>query len=200
MTSGERPQLDDFRSMAHRAGDGDRAHTGSEGSHPHRCPGTRPRDYNYDPNVREGRTRIPCASAARSLLLSTFELTQAQWERLAEIVPAHSVRDTTTRKPCRSSRPIPWRASVGRSVSIISRSWGLQLLTEAQWEFAARAGDPEAPEHFYDRRHSSGSNLYQRTRSRPHQGRPWFLHGPVDRMEESAWGFLGMFGNVSSGP
>jgi hypothetical protein len=202
VTSGERPQLDDSDRWRIAPETGivlilvPRAvtHIGAQG--------TRPRDYNYDPNVREGEDKNPVREVQLDpYFLSTFELTQAQWERLAGDRPStfcagHNYQETLPIVATHPVESIGWQECVDHL-----QIWGLQLPTEAQWEFAARAGDPEAPEHFFTIEDiPPGSNLYQRTKADLTKDDPWFLHGPVDRMEESAWGSSGCSATSRSGP
>ncbi len=138
--------------------------------------------------------------------IGKYEVTQAQWSRLhhgenpsayrpgankygVEITLVHPVEN------------IDW-SEAGRTLRMI----GLGLPTEAQWEYAARAGT-DTPFYTGDRTSLAGkTNLYdldakQAGFSSIHAPRPWHdgfvLHSPVGSFPPNGFGLCDMIGNVS---
>jgi serine/threonine protein kinase/formylglycine-generating enzyme required for sulfatase activity len=147
---------------------------------------------NYDPASHDDKNPLREVDLD-PYFLSKYELTQGQWERLAGDRPSTfcAGQDYREAPPITASHPVEsigWQETLDHLAT-----WGLRIPTEAQWEFAARAGEPgpfgafATFEEIPPERNLVGFSEHD----------PWFFHGPVDRMEQNVWGFFGMFGNVS---
>ncbi len=136
--------------------------------------------------------------------LSKYELTQAQWERLAGEWPSEWHAGTRPRASRVISQVHPvesvsWdRAQQGLVL------WNLTLPTEAQWERAARANTQgwfawAPPEKLMERMNfadrSAAANGFGGTHPFVDDGHA--LHSPVDRFPPNPWGLHGMLDNVS---
>ena len=103
-------------------------------------------------------------------LLSKYELTQGQWERLAGANPAYFqgsvLKQTSERDPCYPMEHVSWE-----DCDALFARRGLMLPTEAQWEYACRAGsttiwsygDDEFDLHGHENLQDEGSARYRRS-------------------------------------
>ena len=103
-----------------------------------------PKGPNYDPSAqpdesaRVDGTATLVACKLEPFLISKYEMTQAQWRRLAGVNPSEfqaSSYPQYVRSALHPVESVSWTDAM-RVMSEV----GLVLPTEAQWEFAARAG------------------------------------------------------------
>jgi formylglycine-generating enzyme required for sulfatase activity len=145
--------------------------------------------------------------------LSKYEVTQAQWKRIALTNPSYYKG---------SKRGINRDRMTGEVLSVITTlhpvemvSWldcsyamttqGLSLPTEAQWEFAARAGtstpwwtgvDPRALEGAENLCDQSAASIGEPGWSYEEWNDGFPAHAPVDALAPNPWGFHHILGNV----
>jgi formylglycine-generating enzyme required for sulfatase activity len=152
--------------------------------------------------------------------MGKFEVTQAQWQRVMGVTlreqrardpgQPRSVGDGTTRNHVGEGPhyPIYYTShaeaeefcrrltEAEQSAGRLGPEWEYRLPTEAQWEYACRAGTTTASA-FGDRLSSTQANF---DGSRPYNGAPAgpYLHEttPVGRFPANGWGLHDMHGNV----
>ncbi len=130
-----------------------------------------------DDNETQHRVKI-----TNLFYLSAHEVTQAQYERVMGNNPSPSRRKGAT-KPVET---VNWREAVAFCGKLSEREGvGYRLPTEAEWEYACRAGATTA--------YSFGDDVSQLGKYAWHSGNS--TH-PVGGLRPNAWGLFDMHGNV----
>jgi serine/threonine protein kinase/formylglycine-generating enzyme required for sulfatase activity len=160
---------------------------------------SRPLEPNYDPQSSD-KEIPPHRIGVEAFFLAKFEFTQAHWQRITGTNPSNFGKNHDD-----------WALHPVDNVSWYEcqenlRRVGLCLPTEAQWEFAARAGTStpwwtgENPESLTD-----AANLADQAMNRDFRAvvsfEAWLddglaIHGPVERFRGNPWGIYGLVGNV----
>lgn len=155
---------------------------------------------NHDPDAEVDEQPVVHLNLA-PYLLGKFELNQAIWLRMTGANPAFYAPTPRSDNPITAMHPV-------ESVSVATaerwlRRFGMQLPTEAQWEFAARCGT-DTPRFVPDHKLSAHLNVADQAAKRV--GFPWrepeswddefAMHAPVTSMLGNRFGFHHMLGNV----
>ena len=120
-------------------------------------------------NGEEDERPVHDVTLTKGFWMAKTEVTQAQWKSVMGNNPSRFQGDD-----------LPVECVSWEDCQEFCRKTGLQLPTEAQWEYACRAGS-----------------------SRPHAGTGWFSGNsegkthPVGQKQPNAWGLYDMHGNVS---
>ncbi|MCA8972191.1 MAG: SUMF1/EgtB/PvdO family nonheme iron enzyme [Planctomycetes bacterium] len=162
-------------------------------------------EHNVDPH--SGHVSRPVHQVRlRPFFLSRFEMTQGQWKRWtgdnpSRLQPVASVRGKVT----------TWTNPVERTTwtqaSRVLRQIGLALPTEAQWEYACRAGTEtifECGDELDSVRNvqnladaASRSSIGGAWAPDPDTDDGYALHAPVGSFAPNRWGLFDMHGNVA---
>jgi formylglycine-generating enzyme required for sulfatase activity len=145
-------------------------------------------DPNFDANAES--LEAPVHEVKLSpFFISKYLLTQAQWERLTHSNPSRYRSGTQYENyvftPLNPVESIPWR----KADSILTRI-ALQIPTEAQWEYAARAGTSsvywtgDAPDSIMRGAHLLFNRLGLKR------------HAPVGSYDPNAFGIYDVIGNL----
>ena len=158
----------------------------------------------YDPGARVQESPVHEVALA-PFLVAKHELTQAQWlvltgERTPSALPAGSLRSDGTAITVR--HPVD-SASWSECVAVLERH-GLSLPTEAQWEYACRAGTTttwptggelaslQGTANLADASARSAGIAVEATLDDGHA-----VHAPVGSLRPNAFGLCDMIGNVA---
>ncbi len=137
--------------------------------------------------------------------ISKYEMSIAQWERGAGDVlrDSESPREDYERAGMQPLRQLSWA-----NAALFLPRMDLEIPTEAQWEYAARAGattpwpwgreETEAPRwaNFGDGTAEAAGTLYPRHTMHPDLEDGFADFAPVDGMKPNAWGLHHVLGNV----
>jgi formylglycine-generating enzyme required for sulfatase activity len=121
--------------------------------------------------------------------IGKYEVTQEQWEKVMGSNPSSWQRLSDS-----SSRPVEqvsWN-----NVADFNRRTGLRLPTEAEWEYACRAGTTTAIHSSRPRRNGSNSTIYLYNIAWFGDNANFRTHR-VGRKDPNSWGFYDMIGNVN---
>lgn len=156
-----------------------------------------------EPERRPGENQTP-VTLSKGFWMAKYECTQGQWQRAlvdlpgehtAELpagddLPVGNVNYAEAEAYCRKL------TELGRQAGELPDDWEFRLPTEAQWEYACRAGTTTATA-FGDRLSSQQANFrgdkpYNGAEAGPVLGRV----APVGQYPANAWGLCDMHGNT----
>ena len=133
--------------------------------------------------------------------IGKFEVTQGQWKRVAgefpakltagegENFPIYAINFAEAEEFCRKV------TETARAAFQLPKNWEFRLPTEAQWEYACRAGTTTATA-FGDKLSSQQANFQGKPYNGAEPGPSLRRAAPVGSYPPNAWGLHDMHGNV----
>ena len=167
-----------------------------------------PDSRNFDPHAQMDELPVEAVSLA-PFFLSKFEMSQGQWmrcspERSRRMTAAHDSRGELVIDLLYPVSNVTWQ-----ECDALTRNLGLQLPTEAQWEYAARARDSSTPWWTGAERESLVGAVNLADQAAARSGAVWSeiadwpelddgygLAAPVDRLRPNPFGLHHVLGNV----
>lgn len=155
-----------------------------------------------EPERRPGEDQVE-VTLTRGFWMGKFEVTQGQWKRVmgklpgeptAELsdgddLPVGNVNFAEAEAFCRKL------TELGRQSGELPKDWEARLPTEAQWEYACRAGTTTATA-FGDRLSSKQANFKGKPYNGAEPGPSLGRAAKVGRYPANAWGLHDMHGNT----
>ncbi len=135
-------------------------------------------------NGRKGEKPVHLVRISRSFYLGKCPITQAQWQAVMRENPSHFISD-----PNRPVESISWYEAQAFLQQLGDQEiQSYRLPTEAEWEYAARAGATTAYCFGDDPGRLSDYGWYDRSSGK--------ITHPVGRLKPNAWGLHDIHGNV----
>jgi formylglycine-generating enzyme required for sulfatase activity len=155
-----------------------------------------------EPERRPDETQVE-VTLTRGFWAGKYEVTQGQWRRLIGELPGELTAEGGTGDDLpvynvnypEAETFLRKLTELARNASDLPEGWAFRLPTEAQWEYACRAGTTTASAfgNSLDRRQA---NFQGKSYNTDEQG-PSFNHAtPVGSYPANAWGLCDMHGNV----
>jgi formylglycine-generating enzyme required for sulfatase activity len=155
-----------------------------------------------EPERRPGEDQVD-VTLTKGFWMGKYEVTQGQWKRVAgklpgeltaelgerDDLPVGNVNYTEAERFCRKL------TEIGRLAGDLPSGWEFRLPTEAQWEYACRAGTTTATS-FGDKLGSKQANFQGRPYNGAEAGPSLKRAAKVGSYPASAWGLHDMHGNV----
>ena len=156
---------------------------------------------NVDPDARDDEAPVHLVELD-PFLISKYEVTQGQWVRLHHANPSENTAALLSEETMTPRHPVmrvDWEAA-----REACRRWALELPTEAQWEYACRAGT-NTPFHCGDAAalaeyaNTMAPKLLAELGRAPESGvnDPYEVVAPVGALRPNAWGAHDMHGNMA---
>lgn len=155
-----------------------------------------------EPDRRPGEDQVE-VTLTQGFWMGKYEVTQGQWKRLVGELPG----ELTEELPPGDDFPVGNvnfseaemfchnTTERGRQSGDLPREWEFRLPTEAQWEYACRAGTTTATA-FGDRLSSKQANFQGKPYNGGEPGPSLRRAVPVGRYPANAWGLHDMHGNI----
>jgi hypothetical protein len=158
-----------------------------------------PRD---EPERRPGEDQVE-VTLTRGFWMAKYETTQGQWKRVMGNLPG----ELTAELPAGDAFPVgnvnfaeaegfcQELSELGRQSGVLPRDWEFRLPTEAQWEYACRAGTTTATA-FGDKLDSTQANFQGKSYNGANQGPSLGRAARVGSYRANGWGLHDMHGNT----
>ncbi len=155
-----------------------------------------------EPERRPGEDQVE-VTLTRGFWMATFEATQGQWKRVVGKLPG----DLTLELPEGDSFPVGnvnfaeaeefchKLTELGRQSGDLPKDWEFRLPTEAQWEYACRAGTTTATS-FGDKLSSRQANFKGKPYNGAEEGPSLRRATKIGTYPANAWGLHDMHGNI----
>src|SRR4051812_3656528 len=155
-----------------------------------------------EPERRPGEDQVE-VTLTNGFWMGKYEATQGQWKRVMGTLPG----ELTAELPAGDDLPVgsvnfaEAEASCaklterGRRAGALPKAWEFRLPTEAQWEYACRAGTTAATA-FGDRLSSAQANFKGKPYNEAEPGPSLGRAAPVGSYPANAWGLHDMHGNT----
>jgi formylglycine-generating enzyme len=156
----------------------------------------------HEPERRPGENQVE-VTLTRGYWTGKFEVTQGQWKRIMGKLPG----DLTTELPAGDDLPVGnvnfaeaeafcrTLTELGRQSGALPQDWEFRLPTEAQWEYACRAGTTTATS-FGDKLSSKLANFKGKPYNGGEPGPSLNRAAIVGSYPANAWGLHDMHGNT----
>jgi sulfatase modifying factor 1 len=155
-----------------------------------------------EPDRRPGEDQVE-VTLTRGFWIGQFELTQAQWKRAMGKLPGPATAELPEgdNLPVGNVNFVQAEAFCGaltksaHASGELPREWEIRLPTEAQWEYACRAGTTTATafgDSLNHRQANFAGTPYNTTDPTPNPGRA----SEVGKFPPNAWGLYDMHGNT----
>jgi len=155
----------------------------------------------HEPERRPGEDQVEVNLGG--FWIAKYEATQAQWQRVVGALPG----PLTAQLPAGDDLPVgnvnfaeaeafcQKLTELGHSSGELPRDWEFRLPTEAQWEYACRAGTTTAT-HFGDQLSSKQANFKGKPYAGAEEGPSLGRAQKVGSYPANAWGLHDMHGNI----
>jgi formylglycine-generating enzyme required for sulfatase activity len=155
-----------------------------------------------EPERRPGEDQVE-VTLTRGFWMAKYEATQGQWKRVFGVLPG----ELTAELPAGDDLPVGdvnfpeaeaycrRLTDIGHRSGVLAQDWEFRLPTEAQWEYACRAGTRTATA-FGDRLSSRQANFKGKPYNGAEPGPSLNRAAPVGSYPPNAWGIHDMHGNV----
>lgn len=153
-----------------------------------------------EPERRPGEDQVEVL-LSRGFWMGRFEVTQGEWRRVMGAFPGELTAGAGDRYPVYSINFAEAEAfcqkltEQGRLSGELPADWEFRLPTEAQWEYACRAGTTTATA-FGDSLSSRQANFQGKPYNGAEEGPSLKRTAPVGSYPANAWGLHDMHGNV----
>ena len=148
--------------------------------------GARAFDAGFTGDEEKPRHQV---TLTRAFYLGRYEVTQAQWQTIMGSNPSqHKSRSDSPRRPVER---VSWE-----NVADFNSRTGLRLPTEAEWEYACRAGTTTAIHSSRPRPNGANSSVYLYNIAW-FEGNSGLRTHAVGGKDPNSWGFYDMSGNVA---
>jgi sulfatase modifying factor 1 len=155
-----------------------------------------------EPERRPDETQV-AVTLTKGYWMGKYEVTQGQWKRIAgqlpgpltadggegDDLPVYNVNYAEARQFCRQL------TELGHKAGSLPATWEFRLPTEAQWEYACRAGTTTATS-FGDKISSYQANFKGKPYNGAEEGPSLKRSSKVGSYPANAWGLHDMQGNV----
>lgn len=155
-----------------------------------------------EPERRPGEDQV-AVTLTRGFWIAKFEASQGEWKRVVGVLPG----PLTAELPSGDEFPVgnvnfaeaesfcEALTEMGRHTGELPKNWAFLLPTEAQWEYACRAGTTTATA-FGDSLSSKQANFKGKPYNGAEPGPSIRMAAPVGSYPANAWGIHDMHGNI----